>query len=157
MEYVWRVNYFSNPDVSHLGLPTGTATENNAQTIRDNMVRRKMSSYCNISAPKIEVVALLLIYCCPQSSGNDKMAVLQCSLTLYSTSYRWHRKLNFNDNYRRFSFCASQCGSKPLVEYSTFRAGCCFQLPDRRRYITTNTSTHGRTVHHASAHRPAPD
>ncbi|CAM9630488.1 unnamed protein product, partial [Ectocarpus fasciculatus] len=32
------VNYFSNPDVQHLGQPTGTATENNAQTVQDNMV-----------------------------------------------------------------------------------------------------------------------
>lgn len=33
------VNYFSNPEVSYLGLPTGTTTENNAETIRGNMVR----------------------------------------------------------------------------------------------------------------------
>lgn len=32
--------YFSNPDVSYLGKPTGTATENNARSIRNNMVRR---------------------------------------------------------------------------------------------------------------------
>ena len=36
-----EINYFSNPDVSYEGLPTGTATENNAQTLRDNMVRRR--------------------------------------------------------------------------------------------------------------------
>lgn len=35
---------FSNPDVSYLGMPTGTATENNAQTLRDNMVRLEMDS-----------------------------------------------------------------------------------------------------------------
>eukprot|EP00752_Nemacystus_decipiens_P004376 g3999.t1 len=33
-----RVNYFSNPDVNYLGLPTGTATDDNARTIEDNMV-----------------------------------------------------------------------------------------------------------------------
>ncbi|CAM9277620.1 unnamed protein product, partial [Ectocarpus sp. 12 AP-2014] len=32
------INYFSNPDVEYLGQPTGTATENNAQTVKDNMV-----------------------------------------------------------------------------------------------------------------------
>ncbi|CAM9859654.1 unnamed protein product, partial [Ectocarpus fasciculatus] len=34
-----RVNYFSNPDVYYLGLPTGTSTENNARQITENMVR----------------------------------------------------------------------------------------------------------------------
>lgn len=33
------VNHFSNPDVSYLGVPTGTATANNARTVRENMVR----------------------------------------------------------------------------------------------------------------------
>ncbi|CAM9251578.1 unnamed protein product, partial [Ectocarpus sp. 12 AP-2014] len=33
-----RVNYFSNPDVYYLGLPTGTSTENNARQITDNML-----------------------------------------------------------------------------------------------------------------------
>ncbi|CAM9223389.1 unnamed protein product, partial [Ectocarpus sp. 6 AP-2014] len=33
-----RVNYFSNPDVYYLGLPTGTSTENNARQIMDNML-----------------------------------------------------------------------------------------------------------------------
>ena len=32
-------NYFSNPDVTYLDKPTGTATEDNARAIRDNMVR----------------------------------------------------------------------------------------------------------------------
>lgn len=32
-------NYFSNPDVDYLGLPTGTDAENNARLIRENMVR----------------------------------------------------------------------------------------------------------------------
>ena len=32
------VRFFSNPDVDYLGLPTGTPTENNARTLRDNMV-----------------------------------------------------------------------------------------------------------------------
>ena len=39
--WVWPVasiKYFSNPDVSYMGLPTGTATENNARVIRENMV-----------------------------------------------------------------------------------------------------------------------
>ncbi|CAM9959250.1 unnamed protein product [Scytosiphon promiscuus] len=36
-DYVPALNHFSNPDVSYLGVPTGTATANNAQTIRDNM------------------------------------------------------------------------------------------------------------------------
>ncbi|CAN0343650.1 unnamed protein product, partial [Scytosiphon promiscuus] len=34
-DYVPALNHFSNPDVSYLGVPTGTATANNAQTIRD--------------------------------------------------------------------------------------------------------------------------
>ena len=33
-----EINYFSNPDVSYRGLPTGTATENNARKIRETMV-----------------------------------------------------------------------------------------------------------------------
>ncbi|CAM9363627.1 unnamed protein product, partial [Ectocarpus fasciculatus] len=32
-----RINLFSSPDVSYLGMPIGTATENNAQALRDNM------------------------------------------------------------------------------------------------------------------------
>lgn len=32
-------NYFSNPDVSYLGRPTGTATEDNARALEDVMVR----------------------------------------------------------------------------------------------------------------------
>ncbi len=36
-----NANYFSNPDVDYLGLPTGTATENNAKVVRDNMVRTR--------------------------------------------------------------------------------------------------------------------
>lgn len=38
--YTPRVNYFSNPDVSTLGRVTGTATEDNARVVRDNMVSR---------------------------------------------------------------------------------------------------------------------
>lgn len=34
-----RVNYFSNPDVTYLNKPTGDAQNNNAQCIRDRMVR----------------------------------------------------------------------------------------------------------------------
>ena len=34
-----RVNWFSNPDVMHLNKPTGDATHNNAQCIKDSMVR----------------------------------------------------------------------------------------------------------------------
>ena len=35
-----RINYFSNPDITVNKLPTGQVdTHNNAQTIRDNMVR----------------------------------------------------------------------------------------------------------------------
>lgn len=37
-DYVPALNHFSNPDVSYLGVPTGTATANNAQTVRENMV-----------------------------------------------------------------------------------------------------------------------
>lgn len=33
-----KINIFSSPDVDYLGVPTGTATENNAQALRDNMV-----------------------------------------------------------------------------------------------------------------------
>ncbi|CAN0080080.1 unnamed protein product [Scytosiphon promiscuus] len=33
-----RINYFSNPDISYLGLPTGTATADNARRIEDTMV-----------------------------------------------------------------------------------------------------------------------
>ena len=33
------VPYFSNPDVDHLGLATGTSAENNARALRENMVR----------------------------------------------------------------------------------------------------------------------
>eukprot|EP00903_Cladosiphon_okamuranus_P019467 g17901.t1 len=33
-----KVNHFSNPDISVLGLPTGTSTDDNARTIEDNMV-----------------------------------------------------------------------------------------------------------------------
>jgi len=36
---VSRVNYFSSPDVVFEGKPTGNALNNNAQCIRDNMVR----------------------------------------------------------------------------------------------------------------------
>ena len=35
-----RVNYFSNPDVEYLNKPTGTADEDNARAIEENMVRR---------------------------------------------------------------------------------------------------------------------
>lgn len=38
-QYVAPINYFSNPDVSYMGLPTGTATANNAKVVRENMVR----------------------------------------------------------------------------------------------------------------------
>lgn len=33
------INFFSNPDVLYNDRPTGTATENNARIIKDNMVR----------------------------------------------------------------------------------------------------------------------
>ena len=36
-----RVNFFSNPNVTHLNKPTGTPTENNARAFGDNMVRGK--------------------------------------------------------------------------------------------------------------------
>ena len=38
-EFAPPVPYFSNPDVDHLGLATGTSTENNARALRENMVR----------------------------------------------------------------------------------------------------------------------
>ena len=44
-----RVNYFSNPDISYLGRPTGTATDDNARCIEDNMVRRSTFE-CSASA-----------------------------------------------------------------------------------------------------------
>ncbi|CAM9379155.1 unnamed protein product, partial [Hapterophycus canaliculatus] len=34
-DYVPALNHFSNPDVSYLGVPTGTATANNARTVRE--------------------------------------------------------------------------------------------------------------------------
>lgn len=37
--YAERVNYFSNPDVDYLGLPTGLTTNDNARVLRENMVR----------------------------------------------------------------------------------------------------------------------
>lgn len=37
------VNYFSNPDVTFLNKPTGTATEDNARAIGDNMVRNQIA------------------------------------------------------------------------------------------------------------------
>lgn len=33
------INYFSNPDIDYMGLPTGTATADNARCIRESMVR----------------------------------------------------------------------------------------------------------------------
>lgn len=33
-----RQNFFSSPDFTHNGLPTGGERENNVQTIKDNMV-----------------------------------------------------------------------------------------------------------------------
>lgn len=36
---VSKINYFSNPDIGYLGLPTGTLTDDNARCIEDNMVR----------------------------------------------------------------------------------------------------------------------
>ena len=45
------INYFSNPDVSVMGLPTGVAGEANcARRIRDTMVRGR---YLKIKAPAI--------------------------------------------------------------------------------------------------------
>ena len=35
----FQAYYFSNPNVDYLGKPTGTATEDNARAILDNMVR----------------------------------------------------------------------------------------------------------------------
>lgn len=37
--YAEQVNYFSNPDVDYLGLPTGTSIHDNARVLRENMVR----------------------------------------------------------------------------------------------------------------------
>lgn len=42
-----QINYFSNPDVDYLGLPTGTATENVARMLRENMVRNVPSAVEN--------------------------------------------------------------------------------------------------------------
>ncbi|CAM9873433.1 unnamed protein product [Ectocarpus sp. 4 AP-2014] len=36
-DFVPALNHFSNPDVSYLGQPTGTATADNARTVRENM------------------------------------------------------------------------------------------------------------------------
>lgn len=33
-------NFYSNPDVMHMGKPTGTETENCAMRIKETMVRR---------------------------------------------------------------------------------------------------------------------
>lgn len=35
-----RINWFSNPDIYYMGKPTGTATEDCARSITENMVRR---------------------------------------------------------------------------------------------------------------------
>ncbi|CAM9938469.1 unnamed protein product, partial [Ectocarpus sp. 4 AP-2014] len=47
------INHFSNPDVEYLGQPTGTASENNAQTVKDNMVAVSLfrSSTCSGGEP----------------------------------------------------------------------------------------------------------
>eukprot|EP00903_Cladosiphon_okamuranus_P015479 g14291.t1 len=37
-EGVPSINYFSNPDIDYLGIPTGTPTDDNARIIEDNMV-----------------------------------------------------------------------------------------------------------------------
>lgn len=42
-DFVPALNHFSNPDVSYLGLPTGTATANNARTVRENMVCMRLA------------------------------------------------------------------------------------------------------------------
>ena len=44
-------NYFSNPDVTYLGRPTGTPTEDNARTIEDNMVRSPETNMCTRIVP----------------------------------------------------------------------------------------------------------
>lgn len=41
------INYFSNPDVTYLGTPTGTPTNDNARAIRDNMVSRNRTKRKN--------------------------------------------------------------------------------------------------------------
>lgn len=54
-DYTWQsvapINYFSNPDVSYMGLPTGTATANNAKVVRDNMVRPSSQAARNRRRP----------------------------------------------------------------------------------------------------------
>lgn len=47
--YAEQINYFSNPDVDYLGLPTGTSGENNARVLRENMV-------CNTRSARINIV-----------------------------------------------------------------------------------------------------
>lgn len=47
-----RINHFSSPDVDYLGfLPTGSATEDNARTIEDNMV--SMPNDTNSLGPRV--------------------------------------------------------------------------------------------------------
>ena len=47
--FAQQINYFSNPAVDYLGVPTGTSGENNAQIIRDNMVRPVLPLFPAIS------------------------------------------------------------------------------------------------------------
>lgn len=54
--YAPRINYFSNPDVSFGGLPTGTATENNAQKLRDNMVSLRAERIPSRTAAEIDYI-----------------------------------------------------------------------------------------------------
>ena len=51
-----RVNWFSNPDVMHLNKPTGDATHNNAQCIKDSMVR-SVKSIPQVSQLEVASVA----------------------------------------------------------------------------------------------------
>lgn len=44
-----RVNHFSNPDIDYLGLPTGTATDDNARCIETNMVRHCTLEFCTLT------------------------------------------------------------------------------------------------------------
>eukprot|EP00903_Cladosiphon_okamuranus_P011266 g10624.t1 len=65
------INYFSNPDVDFLGVPTGTSGEDNAQILRDNMVavsNFRVGSGGLSCTPGVEGI-LDNDVCCPASCG----------------------------------------------------------------------------------------
>lgn len=88
-----RVNLFSNPDISFLGRPTGTETEDNTRTIIENMVREDCSvmilsstfrlTSCCVSLPLFP--SLQCIPCTHQQSYCHVRTLLRvgfCSVTI---------------------------------------------------------------------------